>query len=93
MELQIKNLDEINTVAKEFVNALGNRTVVAFYGKMGVGKTTFIKAVCEHVGNRAYAYEPINEPHMWVEFARNPQGYFCFCEETRKCFRLWLQKR
>jgi beta-galactosidase GanA len=30
---------------------------------------------------------------MWVEFARNPQGYFCFCEETRKCFRLWLQKR
>ena len=53
----------------------------------------FIKAVCEHVGNRAYAYEPINEPHMWVEFARNPQGYFCFCEETRKCFRLWLQKR
>ena len=53
----------------------------------------FIKAVCEHVGNRAYAYEPINEPHMWVEFARNPQGYFCFCEETRKCFRVWLQKR
>ncbi len=50
MELQIKNLDEINTVAKEFVNALGNRTVVAFYGKMGVGKTTFIKAVCEELG-------------------------------------------
>lgn len=50
MELQIKNLDEIYTVAKEFVNALGNRTVVAFYGKMGVGKTTFIKAVCEELG-------------------------------------------
>jgi tRNA threonylcarbamoyladenosine biosynthesis protein TsaE len=50
VELQIKNLDEINTVAKEFVNALGNRTVVAFYGKMGVGKTTFIKAVCEELG-------------------------------------------
>ena len=53
----------------------------------------FIKAVCEHVGDRAFAYEPINEPHMWVDMAQNPQGYFCFCDETRKCFRLWLQKR
>ena len=50
MELTIHNLDEINAVAKEFVAALGDRTVVAFYGKMGVGKTTFIKAVCEELG-------------------------------------------
>ena len=50
MELIIHNLDEISAVAKEFVAALDNRTVVAFYGKMGVGKTTFIKAVCEELG-------------------------------------------
>ena len=50
MELTIHNLDEINAVAKEFVAALGDRTVVAFYGKMGVGKTTFIKALCEELG-------------------------------------------
>ena len=50
MELKINNLNEINAVAREFLAALGGRTIIAFYGKMGVGKTTFIKAVCEELG-------------------------------------------
>ncbi len=29
---------------------MGQSTVFAFYGKMGVGKTTFIKAICEELG-------------------------------------------
>ena len=53
----------------------------------------FIAAVCEHVGDRAFAYEPINEPHMWVDMVQNPQGYFCFCDATRKVFRQWLRQR
>ena len=50
MDISINSLDEIGKAAREFVTAMGDRTVFAFYGKMGAGKTTFIKAVCEELG-------------------------------------------
>lgn len=48
--IQIKSLDTINEAAKEFIGNMDDRTVFAFYGKMGAGKTTFIKAICEELG-------------------------------------------
>ena len=36
--------------AREFIAAMGDNTVFAMYGKMGAGKTTFTKAVCECLG-------------------------------------------
>lgn len=50
MEIKINNLEDIDAAAKQFVAAIGDRTVFAFYGKMGAGKTTFIKAVCKALG-------------------------------------------
>ena len=50
MEIKINSLDNIHETAKEFISAMGDNTVFAFYGKMGAGKTTFIKAVCEELG-------------------------------------------
>ena len=50
MEIKITSLDNIREAAKQFIAAMGNNTVFAFYGKMGAGKTTFIKAVCEELG-------------------------------------------
>ncbi len=50
MEIRIKSIEEIAMAAKEFVAAMGDKKVFAFYGKMGAGKTTFIKAVCEELG-------------------------------------------
>ena len=50
MEISINNLDNIREAAREFINHIGNHKVFAFYGKMGAGKTTFIKAVCEELG-------------------------------------------
>ena len=40
----------IKEAAKQFVAAIDQNTVFAFYGKMGAGKTTFTKAVCEELG-------------------------------------------
>ena len=40
----------IHEAAKQFIAAMEENTVFAFYGKMGAGKTTFIKAVCEELG-------------------------------------------
>ena len=48
--LTITGLDGINAAAKKFVEKMDNQKVFAFYGKMGAGKTTFIKAVCECLG-------------------------------------------
>ncbi|MBQ8988447.1 MAG: tRNA (adenosine(37)-N6)-threonylcarbamoyltransferase complex ATPase subunit type 1 TsaE [Prevotella sp.] len=50
MEIKIENIDHIREAAREFIAQMGDRTVFAFYGNMGAGKTTFIKAVCEELG-------------------------------------------
>lgn len=42
--------ENINIVAKEFWQAVKDRTVIAFHGQMGAGKTTFIHALCDAKG-------------------------------------------
>ena len=58
MEIRIATLNDLETAAQQFVGAMGDRTVFAFYGKMGAGKTTFIRAVCERLGVK----DVINSP-------------------------------
>ena len=48
--IKIENLENIREAAREFISQIGEHTVFAFFGKMGAGKTTFIKAVCEELG-------------------------------------------
>ncbi len=50
MEIIIKDMEHIADAARSFVGAIGSHRVFAFYGHMGAGKTTFIKAVCEELG-------------------------------------------
>ncbi len=50
MEIRIDNIENIKSAAKVFIDSTKNYSVFAFYGKMGAGKTTFIKAICECLG-------------------------------------------
>ena len=51
---QINSLDEIDKVAEDFIQYISDSdlesNIFAFYGKMGAGKTTFIKAICKALG-------------------------------------------
>ncbi len=58
MQFKIESLNEIAAVAAKFVDFIENHfqqkgiseKCVAFYGSMGVGKTTFITEVCRRMG-------------------------------------------
>lgn len=50
LEIKINSLDGIADAARQFVDAMGENKIFAMFGPMGVGKTTFIKAVCEVLG-------------------------------------------
>ncbi len=50
MKLEINNLNDISEAAQRFADQMGDNKVFAFYGDMGAGKTTFIKAICEVLG-------------------------------------------
>lgn len=50
MEIVVKNEGELKGAAAEFTAALAGRRHVAFRAHMGAGKTTFISAVCSHLG-------------------------------------------
>ena len=50
MEIIIKDIEHIREAARKFIANIGEARVFAFYGKMGAGKTTFVKAICEELG-------------------------------------------
>ena len=63
--IKIESLDKIHEAAKEFIAGMDDRTVFAFYGPMGAGKTTFIKAICEELG----VEDVINSPHSLLSMS------------------------
>ena len=58
IKLKIESIDTINETAQKFIEQIGDRTIFAFNGKMGAGKTTFIKSICETMGVK----ENVNSP-------------------------------
>lgn len=75
-EFIIRNLEEIDSVAEQFVQYISESdlqsNIFAFYGKMGAGKTTFIKAICKALGVK----DNVNSPTFTLinEYSSN-RGY------------------
>lgn len=50
MELILGRIENVSEIADKFISLVENKKKFAFYGEMGVGKTTFIKALCKQLG-------------------------------------------
>lgn len=46
----IKDLNDLDRAAGEFIEKIGDSRLLAFYGQMGAGKTTFTAALCRALG-------------------------------------------
>ncbi len=57
-KIEIPTLDAIDAAAEQFTQKMGDKKIFVFNGKMGAGKTTFIKAICEKLGVK----DVINSP-------------------------------
>ena len=58
MEIKIETIENLAAAARKFLDEMGEKRVFAFYGKMGAGKTTFIKAICEAMGVKDVVTSP-----------------------------------
>lgn len=50
MIIKIKDKRHLHQAARQLLNNSAGRKIFAFYGSMGAGKTTIIKAVCTELG-------------------------------------------
>lgn len=48
---KVASLKELDKAASRLITSFPVQRVFAFYGKMGAGKTTFIQAICKHMGS------------------------------------------
>jgi len=67
MKLTLSTLEDLPKVAVSFLKETGDQRQIAFYGDMGVGKTTFIKEICRQLGVVEVVTSPtfaiVNEYH------------------------------
>ncbi|MCX6300583.1 MAG: tRNA (adenosine(37)-N6)-threonylcarbamoyltransferase complex ATPase subunit type 1 TsaE [Bacteroidia bacterium] len=58
MKILIKNKRYLPSAARKLLERAGESRIFAFYGSLGAGKTTIIKAVCELLGASGIASSP-----------------------------------
>ena len=72
-EITIQNIEDLERAAREFLNQIGNNTLIAFFAPMGSGKTTFTTAICKVLG----VTDPVGSPTFAIvnEYMRADGDY------------------
>lgn len=58
VNIQLKNLSELENAARAILNSIGDSRFICFYGSMAAGKTTLIKAMCAELGVKDVVTSP-----------------------------------
>ena len=70
-QITIASTEDLERAAKEFLQAIGSERLIALYGSMGAGKTTFTAALCKVLG----VEDPVCSPTFTlVNEYRQPDG-------------------
>lgn len=56
--ITVTSINALDEAAAELIKHFPDQRVFAFYGKMGVGKTTFIRSLCKTLGTTDYVTSP-----------------------------------
>ena len=78
-EVTIKDTSDLERAAREFLEKIGDSTLVAFFAPMGAGKTTFTTALCKVLG----VTDPVGSPtfaivNEYVKADGDPMYHFDF---------------
>ena len=58
MQVYSNSVDDLSNVAEQFLQIVGDKKIIAFFGEMGAGKTTLIKAICARLGVKDTVLSP-----------------------------------
>jgi tRNA threonylcarbamoyladenosine biosynthesis protein TsaE len=72
-EVIIRDTADLDRAAAEFLEKIGDSTLVAFFAPMGAGKTTFTTAICKALG----VTDPVGSPTFAIvnEYLRADGDY------------------
>ena len=83
-EIIIRDIADLERAAAEFLEKIGDKTLIAFFAPMGSGKTTFTTAICKALG----VTDPVGSPTFAIvnEYMRadgEPMYHFDFYRINR----------
>lgn len=83
-EITIRDVNDLDRAAGEFLDRIGDNRLIAFYAPMGAGKTTFTTALCHALGVKDAVCSPtftiVNE---YLDGNGEPVYHFDFYRITK----------